>query len=226
MAIPVIIYGKSGTGKSRSLAGFEPDGIYLINTIGKPLPFRKQFRYISTTDNVKTMMAGLSKMSTKAAVVDDFSYTMINEFMRRHGSGDQFKLYDNIADMAWSFIQFIQSPAVPADAVVYLIMHEDTADDGTNKLRLIGKLLENKVMLEGMVTVVLRATIKGGRHVFQTQNDGASIAKSPEGMFDAEEIDNDLAAVDDAIRKYWELPPRVTAPKADKKKEGGVNNGK
>lgn len=225
MAIPVIIYGKSGTGKSRSLAGFEPDGIYLINTIGKTLPFRKKFAYTSVTDNVKTMMAGLAKMTTKAAVVDDFSYTMINEFMRRHGSGDQFKLYDNIADMAWSFVQFIQSAAVPPDAIVYLIMHEDVADDGTNKLRLIGKLLENKVMLEGMTTICLRATVKGGKHIFQTQNDGSSIAKSPEGMFDAEEIPNDLAAVDDAIRAYWDLAPR-TAPKAKKQEKEAPGNGK
>lgn len=217
MGIPVIIYGKSGAGKSRSLANFGADEIYLINTIGKTLPFRKKFSYTSITDNVKTMMVGLSKMTTKAAVVDDFSYTMINEFMRRHGSGDQFKLYDNIADMAWSFVQFIQSAAVPPDAIVYLIMHEDVADDGTNKLRLIGKLLENKVMLEGMTTVCLRATVKGGRHVFQTQNDGASIAKSPEGMFEADEIPNDLAAVDDAIRAYWDLAPRTAKAPSTKK---------
>ena len=209
MGIPVIIYGKSGTGKSRSLKTFKPEDIYLVNVLGKPLPFKGGFKYTSTTDDLQTIMAGLTKMPTKAAVVDDFGYIMTDLFMASHGGGDQFKMYNNIADAIYSFMKFIRSAAVPADAIVYLTMHEETNDDGTNKLRLIGKLLEQKACLEGMATVVLRATRKAGRYVFQTQTDGSSIAKSPEGMFEAEEIDNDLAAVDDAIRAYWNLTPRA-----------------
>jgi len=205
MGIPVLIYGKSGVGKSRSLKNFKNDEIYLINVLGKPLPFKGQFKYVTTTDNIQTIMAGLSKMTTKIAVVDDFGYVMTNMFMRGHGGGDQFKLYNQIADNVWSFINFVQSAAVPADAIVYLIMHEDLNEDGTNKIRTIGKLLDQKVCLEGMATVVLRAAIKGDKHVFITQNDGNSIAKSPEGMFKEAEIENDLKAVDVAIRKYWDL---------------------
>lgn len=205
MGIPVFIYGKSGVGKSRSLKNFKNDEIYFINVLGKPLPFKGSFKYVTTTDNIQTIMAGLSKMTTKIAVVDDFGYVMTNMFMRGHGGGDQFKLYNQIADNVWSFINFVQSAAVPADAIVYLIMHEDLNEDGTNKIRTIGKLLDQKVCLEGMATVVLRAAIKGDKHVFITQNDGNSIAKSPEGMFKEAEIDNDLKAVDAAIRKYWDL---------------------
>lgn len=206
MGIPVIIYGKSGTGKSRSLKNFKEDELFLVNVIGKPLPFKGSFKYSIATDDLKTIMAGLSKMSeqnVKTAVVDDFGYIMTNLFMRSHGSGDQFKLYNTIGDNIWSLINFIQSPAVAPDAVVYLIMHEDVAEDGTNKLRTIGKLLEQKVCLEGMVTVVLHSVIKGERYVFETQNNGSNIAKSPEGMFSGNEIPNDLKAVDEAIRAYW-----------------------
>ena len=203
MGIPVIIYGKSGAGKSRSIKGFKSDEIYLVNVLGKPLPFKGQFKYVSNTDNVQTIMAGLSKMSTMTAVVDDFGYIMTNLFMRGHGGGDQFKLFNTIGDAVWSFINFIQSPAVAEDAIVYLILHEDVNEDGSSKLRTIGKLLDQKVCIEGMATVVLRATVKGGRHIFQTQSDGSSIAKSPEGMFAGDEIDNDLKAVDTAIRAYW-----------------------
>lgn len=205
MGLPVFIYGKSGVGKSRSLKNFKNDEIYFINVLGKPLPFKGSFKYVTTTDNIQTIMAGLSKMTTKIAVVDDFGYVMTNMFMRGHGGRDQFKLYNQIADNVWSFINFVQSAAVPADAIVYLIMHEDLNEDGTNKIRTIGKLLDQKVCLEGMATVVLRAAIKGDKHVFITQNDGNSIAKSPEGMFKEAEIDNDLKAVDAAIRKYWDL---------------------
>lgn len=208
MGIPVIIYGKSGTGKSRSLKGFKDDEIYLVNVIGKQLPFKGAFKYVTTSDQLQTIMAGLvsmEKQGIKTAVVDDFGYIMTNLFMRNHGAGDQFKLYNTIGDTVWTFINYIQGPAVAADAIVYLIMHEDTNEDGTNKLRTIGKLLDQKVCIEGMVTVCLHAVIKGDRHVFETQSNGTSLAKSPEGMFEATEIPNDLKAVDEAIRDYWQL---------------------
>lgn len=208
MGVPVIIYGKSGAGKSRSLKSFKEDEIYLVNVIGKPLPFKGSFKYVTNSDNIQSIMNGLAKMQEagiKTAVVDDFGYVMTNMFMRGHGSGDQFKLYNTIGDTVWNFINYVQSPAVAPDAIVYLIMHEDVNEDGTNKLRTIGKLLDQKVCIEGMATVVLHAIIKGDRHVFETQSNGTGIAKSPEGMFPEVEIDNDLKAVDTAIREYWGL---------------------
>lgn len=170
------------------------------------MPFKGSFKYVSTTDNITSIMNGLAKMADKnikIAVIDDFGYIMTNMYMRGHGSGDQFKLYDNIGTSVWGFIDYIKSPAVAPDAIVYLIMHEDLADDGSSKLRTIGKLLDNKVCIEGMHTVVLHAVTKGERHLFETQTNGMTIAKSPEGMFDSVEIENDLKAVDDAIRAYW-----------------------
>lgn len=206
MGIPVLIYGKSGAGKSRSLKGFKDDEIFLVNVIGKPLPFRGSFKYSMNTDQLPTIMNGLAKMGKeglKVAVVDDFGYVMTNAFMRGHGAGDQFKLYNTIGDSVWSFINYVQSPAVAPDVIVYIIMHEDVAEDGTNKLRTIGKLLDQKVCLEGMVTICLHAITKGDRHVFEVNSNGMGIAKSPEGMFSGNEIENDLKAVDTAIRNYW-----------------------
>jgi hypothetical protein len=210
MGIPVIIYGKSGAGKSRSLKNFKEDEIYLVNVLGKALPFKGNFKYITNTDAVQTIMQGLSKMPIKTAVIDDFGYIMTNLFMRGHGGGDQFKLFNQIGDTVWNFINFIQGPAVADDAIVYLVMHEDVNEDGTNKLRTIGKLLDQKVCIEGMCTVVLHAVIKGDKHVFETQSNGNGIAKSPEGMFETVEIENDLKAVDEAIRNYWGLKKNTT----------------
>lgn len=208
MGIPVLIYGKSGAGKSRSLKNFKEDEIYLVNVIGKPLPFKGAFKYVTNSDQLQSIMAGLAKMQEKdikTAVVDDFGYIMTNMFMRGHGSGDQFKLYNQIGDTVWTFINYIQGPAVAPDAIVYLVMHEDTNEDGSNKLRTIGKLLEQKVCIEGMVTICLHAVCKGENYVFETQSNGFGIAKSPEGMFPELEIPNDLKAVDTAIREYWGL---------------------
>lgn len=215
MGIPVLIFGKSGSGKSRSLKNFSGDEIVLVNVLGKPLPFKGNFKYITKTDDPATIMSGLSKLppGVKTVVVDDFGYIATNMFMKGHGSGDQFKLYNQIGDAVWNFVNFITGPAVPADVIVYLVMHEDVADDGSTKLRTIGKLLDQKVCIEGMVTVVLHSIIKGDRHVFLTNSDGMDIAKSPEEMFPDREIDNDLKVVDTAIREYWGISTKEATKK-------------
>ena len=199
----VIIYGKSGTGKSRSLKNFGEDEIFLVNTINKRLPFPKKFKYMITGTDMATIVSGLKKMPCKTAVIDDFGYQQTVRFMENHGKGDQFKMYNDIADQAFNLIQVIKS--LPDDIIVYLIMHEESNDMGDVKLKTIGKLLDQKVCLEGMVTVCLRAMKQGTeRYFFRTQSDGYDISKSPENMFELE-IENDLKMVDQTLRAYWGL---------------------
>ena len=203
----VFVYGKSGSGKSRSLINFGEDEIFLVNTIGKRLPFRSKFKYEIKTDDFGKIANGLRKMPTKTAVIDDSGYLMTNAFMRGHSApksgSSTFDLYNDIADSFWSLITVIKNE-LPDDVIVYMIMHEDTTDYGETKLRTIGKLLSEKVCIEGMSTVVLRCVVRDGKHLFLTQSDGSDISKSPEGMFDRE-IENDLKAVDTVIREYWGL---------------------
>lgn len=203
----VFVYGKSGSGKSRSLINFGEDEIFLVNTIGKRLPFRSKFKYEIKTDDFSKIANGLRKMPTKTAVIDDSGYLMTNAFMRGHSApksgSSTFDLYNDIADSFWSLITVIKNE-LPDDVIVYMIMHEDTTDYGETKLRTIGKLLSEKVCIEGMSTVVLRCVVRDGKHLFLTQSDGSDISKSPEGMFD-KEIENDLKAVDTVIREYWGL---------------------
>ena len=203
----VFVYGKSGSGKSRSLINFGEDEIFLVNTIGKRLPFRSKFKYEIKTDDFSKIVNGLRKMPTKTAVIDDSGYLMTNAFMRGHSApksgSSTFDLYNDIADSFWSLITIIKNE-LPDDVIVYMIMHEDTTDYGETKLRTIGKLLSEKVCIEGMSTVVLRCVVRDGKHLFLTQSDGNDISKSPEGMFELE-IENDLKFVDDSIRSYWGL---------------------
>ena len=202
----IIIYGKSGSGKSRSLKNFGPEEIYLINTIGKRLPFRNGFKYITVTDNIGVIKAGLKKMPMKTAVIDDVGYVMTNQFMAGHATpkkgSSSFDLYNDIADNFWSLLTFVKNE-LPEDVLVYYLIHEDTNDYGETKIRTIGKLLNDKVCIEGMATVVLRCMTEGTNHFFRTQSDGMDISKSPEGMFDALKIENDLKFVDERIRDYW-----------------------
>ena len=203
----VFVYGKSGSGKSRSLINFGEDEIFLVNTIGKRLPFRSKFKYEIKTDDFGKIVNGLRKMPTKTAVIDDSGYLMTNAFMRGHSApksgSSTFDLYNDIADSFWSLITVIKNE-LPDDVIVYMIMHEDTTDYGETKLRTIGKLLSEKVCIEGMSTVVLRCVVRDGKHLFLTQSDGSDISKSPEGMFDRE-IENDLKSVDSKIREFWGL---------------------
>ena len=203
----VIIYGKSGSGKSRSLKEFAEDEILFINTVNKRLPFQKQFKYEYKTADVTKVKNALKKMPTKTAVIDDFGYQQTERFMAEHTKKQgvsQFDLYNNIADDTYGLIMFIKKE-LPDDVIVYLIMHEETSDYGDTKLKTIGKLLDQKVCVEGMVTICLRAMKEGTtKYFFRTQSDGADISKSPEGLFELQ-IDNDLKMVTDKIREYWGL---------------------
>ena len=155
----VIIYGKSGTGKSRSLKNFGESEILLINTVNKRLPFPKKFKYEYKTADVGKVKAALVKMqeyNISTAVIDDFGYQQTVRFMAEHTKkqgGSQFDLYNNIADDAYGLIMFVKEK-LPDNAIVYLIMHEDTSDYGETKLKTIGKLLDQKVCVEGLVTIL------------------------------------------------------------------------
>lgn len=209
MGVGVLVYGRSGSGKSRSLKNFAEDEIFLVNVIGKPLPFPGRFRYCIKSDNYNTIKNGLKKMPSKVAVIDDAGYLLTNTFMRGHSApksgSSSFDLYNDIADAFWGLLRFIQDE-LPEDVIVYLLMHEATSDYGETKLRTIGKLLDEKVCVEGMVSIALRCMVEGDRHFFRTQSSGMDISKSPEEMFDLE-IENDLKAVDTRIREYWGLAP-------------------
>ena len=84
------------------------------------------------------------------------------------------------------------------------MMHEISNDLGEVKVRTIGKLLDEKVCVEGLFTVCLHCLTDGERHWFSTQGGANDIAKSPEDMF-PKEIDNDLKFVDQTIRTFWNL---------------------
>lgn len=200
----ILLYGKSGAGKTSSLRNFKDDEIFFINVEGKELPFRGGFKYTAALDDPATILDQLNKMPCKTAVIDDSGYIMTHMFMRQHrnkkGSAS-FDMYDDIADSMYNLVKGIKG--LSPEKNVYIIMHEDIDDLGGTKLLTFGKLLDNKVNLPGMVTICLRAVTENGKHVFRTTTDGSDITKAPMDMFKEDTIDNDLKAVDDVIRKYY-----------------------
>jgi len=206
MGIPVLVLGKSGSGKSASLRNFSPDEVGIINVMGKPLPFKSQIKTVSTR-NYDAIQKILSEAKSDSIVIDDAGYLITDYFMTRHsnfGAGNAvFQLYNELADRFYSMLVSIQS--LPAERIVYVFMHEDESESGNIKPKTIGKLLDEKVNVEGMFTIVLRCVSEQNKHMFLTQSSGYDVAKSPIGMFDTLEIDNDLKMVDQKIRSFYEL---------------------
>ena len=207
MAYPVLIIGKSGSGKSASLRNLNPADVAVINVLGKPLPFKSAGFRCYRTDDYDKVKAAISKTKAPIIVIDDAGYLITNSFMRGHaqsGAGNSlYTFYNTIGDRYWNFIEFIS--LLNTDQRVYVMMHEDTNDFGSVKPKTIGKLLDEKVCVEGMFTMCLRCMMENGQHVFHTQSDGNDVAKTPIGMFDTLTIDNDLALVDKSICEYYEI---------------------
>ena len=213
MAIPVLIIGKSGSGKSRSLKNCQNDDWNVIRVIDKPFPFKGKINGWRT-DDYQTVMKCLIASKAKSIVIDDAGYLITNMFMSGHstkGKGnDIFNFYNDIGDHFWNLVQFI-SNRVQKNKIVYIIMHESDPDDfGNIKPKTIGKMLDEKVCLEGMFTICLRCIIEGNKHLFVTQSMNGAVSKSPEDMFDSLTIDNDLAFVDQKIREYYEMEDKPT----------------
>lgn len=200
MGIPVLILGESGSGKSASLRNFTPDQVGIFNVGGKPLPFRSKLKRVDT-DSYKVIMGGLSCMKTPSAVIDDAQYLMANEFMRRCKEVG-FQKFTDMATSYWQLVQYVIKE-LPADRVVYFLSHIERDNNGNEKCKTIGKMLDEKITVEGMFTVVLKTHVQDGRYTFVTQTNGMDTVKSPMGMFDQMEIDNDLSMVDKTIREYY-----------------------
>lgn len=208
MAIPVLIIGRSGTGKSTSLRNCAGNSDWnLIRVLDKPLPFKGKIDGWKT-DDYQQIMKCLFASKAKSIVIDDAGYLITNQFMTGHasqGAGNAiFSFYNKIGDYFWNLIQFIINK-VPEDKIVYLMMHEDKDDSGEVKPKTIGKILDEKVCVEGMFTIVLRCISESNKHLFVTQAADGAVSKSPMGMFESLTIDNDLIIVDKAIREYYEI---------------------
>lgn len=198
----VMLIGKSGSGKSTSLRNFEPDEVGIFNIAGKPLPFRKK---LPKADRVgyAAIMQSLKKNKLRAYVIDDSTYLMQFEaFQYAKVSG-----YGKFVDMAQSFEKLLEAAmATDEDTIVYFLHHPQFGEDGSSKPQTVGKMLDNQLNIEGLFPIVIECAIKDGKHVFITENDGTNIAKCPMEMLPPI-MDNDLKAVDTAIREYWQLKP-------------------
>lgn len=212
MSTATMILGKSGTGKSASLRNLDPAETLLVQVVRKPLPFRASgWKYydkekspdgnIIVSERWDSIIKVMRCTRRKIIVIDDFQYLLANEFMRRTEEKG-FDKFTDIAKHAWEVMSVASD--LPADVRVYLLSHiEENEQTGTMKMKTIGKLLDEKITPEGLVTIVLRTVVEDGNYQFVTRNNGLDTTKSPMGLFDESKVDNDLAKVDAAIVEYY-----------------------
>ena len=200
-SVPVLLIGKSGSGKSASLRNFKKEEIAIANVLGKPLPFKSDLD-APKVDDYNVILKAIEKTDKKIIVIDDANYLITNEFMNK----SSIKGFDKYNEMGNNFFNLINGiKNVDGGKTVYLIMHEDTDDEGNVKPKTIGKLLDDKVNIQGMFTICIRSMFDNGNYIFRLKTNGQDCVKTPIGLFDEEQIENDLKLVDNKIREYYDL---------------------
>lgn len=213
MAIPVFCIGRSGSGKTYSIKNFKADEVGVISVEKGRLPFKtdiktvripKDFSSANTSAQLNAAKYSwiqmiISKSKAKSIIIDDSQYLLVNELFDR----SKEKGYDKFTDIAVNFRNLVHfvNDLPDDDKIVYFLHHSEADTDGREKAKTIGRMLDEKLTLEGCFDIVIYCQ----DHKFYTQGDGMSTAKTPEGMFEESEIPNDLKAVDTAIREYYGL---------------------
>lgn len=203
MGVAVLVLGASGTGKSASLRNFDPKEIGIFNVASKPLPFRSKMDYILNEPTYGQIMKSLEGNKLKCYVIDDSQYLMaFEEFDKVKVAG-----YGKFTEIALNFYNLLQCAIkrTSPDTVVYFLHHTERDDEGHIKAKTVGKMIDSKLTLEGLFSLVLLTGTDGNEYWFETQTDGYSTAKSPIGLFPDKRIPNDLKYVDTQIREYWGL---------------------
>ena len=212
MSYATLILGESGTGKTCSLRNLDPSNTLLIQPLRKPLPFRskgwKEIKRkgdggnIFVCNDAAQIVRVMRASPFDVIVIDDWQYILASQFMSRRNE----KGFDKFTDIGGAGYDVARAASELAENKrVYVLAHTQTDDLGNCRIKTLGKLLDDKVVVEGMFTTVLRTHVDSGTKKFNflTQNNGHDTVKSPMGMFDSDEIENDLAVVDSVICDYY-----------------------
>lgn len=216
MSNMILIIGESGTGKSTAIETLDPTETFIIQVVNKPLPFKgfKSKYPLKAKDNngnrvvakdwtwvIKTLQMIESNSKFKNIIIDDFQYILSSEYMSRAME----RGYDKFTEMAQHYYQIIEmAQQMREDLNIIFLSHNEQKEDGTSKVKTIGKLLDDKLTVEGLFTIVLNTKIEDGNYFFETQNNGFNTSKSPKGMFEDLKIPNDLQYVIDKVSEYYE----------------------
>lgn len=200
MARLVLILARSGTGKSTSIRNFKKGEAQAILCSGKELPFKTDIATF-VPKNYSQVYEAINKASTPVVVLDDVNYLMSMEEMARANEVG-FAKFGVMAQNMFNVFKLIMDKE--SDQIFYLLAHssEPTETDSQLRFKTTGKMLSEKIVLEGLTNIVIGADVEDGEFVFKVKTDGSGI-KTPIGMFDTPTVPNDLKVVDQTIREYY-----------------------
>lgn len=210
MSYACLILGESGTGKTCSLRTLDPKNTLLIQPVRKPLPFRstgwKEIKQkgdgnnILVCSNPQAIINCMHASPFDVIVVDDWQYILASMYM----AARNVKGFDKFTEIGGAGFDIAKAASeLGENKRVYVLAHTTSDEFGNTRIKTLGKLLDDKIVVEGMFTTVLRTHVENGRYLFSTQNSGSDTVKSPMGMFSEQYIENDLAAIDRVICDYY-----------------------
>lgn len=212
MSYATLVLGESGTGKTCSLRNLDPKNTLLIQPVRKPLPFRstgwKEIKQkgdgnnILVCSNPQAIINCMHASPFDVIVVDDWQYILASMYM----AARNVKGFDKFTEIGGAGFDIAKAASeLGENKRVYVLAHTTSDEFGNTRIKTLGKLLDDKIVVEGMFTTVLRTHVENGRYLFSTQNSGSDTVKSPMGMFSEQYIENDLAAIDRVICDYYDI---------------------
>ena len=213
MAKVICIAGESGSGKTTSLRNLDPKTTYIFDCDKMGLSWRgwkkhynaanKNYYCCDDANTVLKYMIGVAQKrpEIKTIVIDTIGSLMVADEMRRMKEKGYDKWQD-LAQCVWNLIDAAYT--LRADLTVVFLAHTQTERDDSGylftRIKTSGKKLE-KICLESKFTTVLIAKCNAGQYIFETHAKN-STAKSPMGLFDEDEIPNDITQVIEALEAY------------------------
>lgn len=217
------IVGATGTGKSTSIKHLNPEETYIFNVAKKELPFKgseklynKEKGNYKETDDANDISRGLKAISElekfkhiKNIVIEDSNYIMGFTMVAKATETG----FTKFSVMAKDMVDLFRTARMLRDDItVFYLTHPETIEDGGEiigyKIKTAGKLIDNQVLLEGLLTVCLYTNVDENKdgsasYSFVTNRYRKMPAKSPDGMFNELKIPNDLQLVADSVKEYY-----------------------
>jgi hypothetical protein len=214
------IVGATGTGKSTSVKHLDPKETYIINVAKKELPFKgaeklynaesKNYKEVDDANEITRLLKTISEKAPhiKNIIIEDSNYIMgFNIVAKATEVG-----FTKFSVMARDMVDLFRTARQLRDDIkVFYFTHPETVEDGGEiigyKIKTAGKMIDNQVLLEGLLTVCLYTNVEenkdGATYSFITNRYKKMPAKSPEGMFSDLKIPNDLQLVVDTLNEYY-----------------------